>query len=152
MRQRIQVKRSNPAQIKAQPQIRPQSSEQVGSPAAPQLRISNRLLSTLRTYLPGAWIDPRNNELIALYRLRYRMAMEEEKYDTAMIFLNKILELDPLNLEAKFCKGEIYHRCLRDYSSAIEQYNKVIRLSAGNETAIETRARAGMAEIMEMLS
>ena len=69
-----------------------------------------------------------------------------------MIFLNKILELDPLNLEAKFCKGEIYHRCLRDYSSAIEQYNKVIRLSGGNETAIETRARAGMAEIMEMLS
>jgi tetratricopeptide (TPR) repeat protein len=148
MRQRIQVKRSNPAQIKAQPQ----PSAQVGSPAAPQLRISNRLLSTLRTYLPGAWIDPRNNELIALYRLRYRMAMEEEKYDTAMIFLNKILELDPLNLEAKFCKGEIYHRCLRDYSSAIEQYNKVIRLSGGNETAIETRARAGMAEIMEMLS
>lgn len=142
MRQRIQVKRSNP-----QP-----SQQQVGSPAAPQLRISNRLLSTLRTYLPGAWIDPRNNELIALYRLRYRMAMEEEKYDTAMIFLNKILELDPLNLEAKFCKGEIYHRCLGDYSSAIEQYNKVIRLSGGNETAIETRARAGMAEIMEMLS
>ena len=141
MRQRIQVKRSNP-----------QPSQQVGSPAAPQLRISNRLLSTLRTYLPGAWIDPRNNELIALYRLRYRMAMEEEKYDTAMIFLNKILELDPLNLEAKFCKGEIYHRCLGDYSSAIEQYNKVIRLSGGNETAIETRARAGMAEIMEMLS
>ena len=148
MRQRIQVKRSNPAA----PQTRTQPSQQVGSPAAPQLRISNRLLSTLRTYLPGAWIDPRNNELIALYRLRYRMAMEEEKYDTAMIFLNKILELDPLNLEAKYCKGEIYHRCLRDYSSAIEQYNKVIRLSAGNENAIETRARAGMAEIMEMLS
>jgi tetratricopeptide (TPR) repeat protein len=148
MRQRIQVKRSNPSA----PPARPNSGQQVGSPAAPQLRISNRLLSTLRTYLPGAWIDPRNNELIALYRLRYRMAMEEEKYDTAMIFLNKILELDPLNLEAKFCKGEIYHRCLNDYSSAIEQYNKVIRLSGGNETAIETRARAGMAEIMEMLS
>jgi tetratricopeptide (TPR) repeat protein len=151
MRQRIQVKRSNPSQVKTPPQ-RMQLQEVVPTAAGPQLRISNRLLSTLRTYLPGAWIDPRNNELIALYRLRYRMAMEEEKYDTAMIFLNKILELDPLNLEAKFCKGEIYHRCLRDYSSAIEQYNKVIRLSGGNENAIETRARAGMAEIMEMLS
>jgi tetratricopeptide (TPR) repeat protein len=138
MRQRIQVKRSNP-------------SVQATATGGPQLRISNRLLSTLRTYLPGAWIDPRNNELIALYRLRYRMAMEEEKYDTAMIFLNKILELDPLNLEAKFCKGEIYHRCLGDYSSAIEHYNKVIRLS-GNDEVIHTRARAGMAEIMEMLS
>lgn len=144
MRQRIQVKRSNPPVT----QVRSQAT----AAGTPKLGISNRLLSTLRTYLPGAWIDPRNNELIALYRLRYRMAMEEEKYDTAMIFLNKILELDPLNLEAKFCKGEIYHRCLNDYSSAIEHYNKVIRLSAGTDDAIHTRARAGMAEIMEMLS
>lgn len=133
MRQRIQVKRSNPPQP---------------GPTTP-----NRLLSTLRTYLPGVWLDPRNDELITLYRLRYRMALDEEKYDTAMIFLNKILELDPMNLEAKLSKGEVYHRCLGDYSLAIEHYNKVIRLSAsaGNE-AICTRARAGMAEIMEMLS
>jgi tetratricopeptide (TPR) repeat protein len=150
MRQRIQVKRSNPA-----PQPTSSSARQPTSSSAvhPQLRISNRLLSTLRTYLPGAWIDPRNEELITLYRLRYRMAMEEEKYDTAMIFLNKILELDPANLEAKYCKGEIYHRCLGDYSRAIEHYNKVIRLSAGAENdPIHIRAKAGMAEIMEMLS
>jgi tetratricopeptide (TPR) repeat protein len=135
MRQTIKVKRSNPAP----------------APAVPGLR--GRLLSTLLTYLPGAWIDPRNNELITLYRLRYRMAMEEQKYDTAMIFLNKILELDPMNLEAKLCKGEMYHRCLGDYPRAIEQYNKVIRLSAdGQDDKVNTRARAGMSEIMEMLS
>ena len=57
-------------------------------------------MSTLLTYLPGAWIDPNNRELISLYRLRYRMALEEAKYDAAMIFLNKILELDPVNIEA----------------------------------------------------
>jgi tetratricopeptide (TPR) repeat protein len=132
MRQTIRVKRSNPA---------------------PQPGVKGRLLNTLRTVLPGAWIDPKNNELITLYRLRYRMAMEEEKYDTAMIFLNKILELDPLNLDAKLCKGDIYHRCLNDYTSAIEQYNKVIRLSAeeGDDT-VRTRARAAMSEIMELLS
>lgn len=112
-----------------------------------------RLLSTLLTYLPGAWIDPKNNELITLYRLRYRMAMEEGKHDIAMIFLNKILEIDPANLEAKLCKGEIYHRCLGDYSRAIDQYNKVIRLTAdGKDEAVNTRARAAMSEIMEMLS
>ena len=121
--------------------------------AIERLPAFDRLLSTLRTVLPGAWIDPRNNELITLYRLRYRMAMEEEKYDTAMIFLNKILELDPMNLEAKLCKGEVYHRCLGDYSRAIEQYNKVIRLSAGGQNeAVLLRARAAMSEIMEMLS
>ena len=131
MRQTIKVKRSNPA-------------------PAPGIR--GRLLSTLMTYLPGAWIDPRNNELITLYRLRYKMAMEEQKYDTAMIFLNKILELDPMNLDAKLSKGELYHRCLGDYPRAIEQYNKVIRLSAGSNEAVHTKARLAMSEIMEMLS
>jgi tetratricopeptide (TPR) repeat protein len=125
--QRLQIKRSNAVQ-------------------------RNRLLSTLLTYLPGAWIDPKNNELISLYRLRYKIAMEEERYDTAMIFLNKILEIDPINLEAKLCKGDIYHRC-RDYSKAIEQYNKVMRLTSDRqEDTHHLRARAAMSEIMEMLS
>jgi tetratricopeptide (TPR) repeat protein len=113
----------------------------------------HRLLSTLLTYLPGAWIDPRNNELIALYRLRYKMALEEEKYDSAMIFLNKILELDPMNVDAKLCKGELYHHCLNDYPKAIEQYNKVIRLTSDRqEDATHLRAREAMSEIMELLS
>ncbi len=126
--QRIEVKRSNPP-------------------------VRNRLLSTLLTYLPGAWIDPKDNELIALYRLRYKMAVEEQKYDTAMIFLNKILELDPMNVEAKLCKGEIYHRFLHDYPKAIEQYNKVIRLTSDRQQEpVHVRARTAMAEIMELLS
>jgi tetratricopeptide (TPR) repeat protein len=131
MRQTISVKRSNPA--------------------APQPGMKGRLLDTLRNVLPGAWIDPKNNELITLYRLRYKMAVEEQKYDTAMIFLNKILELDPMNLDAKLCKGDLYHRCLGDYPRAIEQYNKVIRL-ADEDDSVRTRARAAMSEIMEMLS
>jgi tetratricopeptide (TPR) repeat protein len=127
--QRIEIKRSNPA-------------------------IRNRLLSTIRSVLPGAWIDPKNNELITLYRLRYKMAMEERKFDIALIFLNKILELDPMNAEVKLCKGEIYHRCLHDYPKAIEQYNKVIRTSGEpqGEDPTRLRARAAMAEIMELLS
>jgi len=127
MRQRFQSNRSSPA-------------------------VKNRLLSTLFRHLPGAWLDPRHNELISLYRLRYRMALEEQKYDTALIFLNKIVELDPMDVEAKLCKGEIYHRCLRDYPKAIEQYNKVIKLTNEKESEkLHDRARAGMAEIMELL-
>ena len=128
MRQRLEVKRSN-------------------TPAR------NRLLSTVLTYLPGAWIDPKKDELISLYRLRYRIALEEGRFDTAMIFLNKILELDPMNVEAKLCKGEIYHNCLGDFERAIEQYTKVIRLTSDRQTeAVHVKARARMAEIMEMLS
>jgi tetratricopeptide (TPR) repeat protein len=123
-----------------------------------QVRRSNmpaprRLLSTLMNYLPGAWIDPKMSELISLYRLRYRIALEEERYDTAMIFLNKILELDPVNVEAKLCKGEIYHRCLGDYANAIDQYSKVIRLTSNRQgDTVHVKARAAMSEIMEMLS
>ena len=128
MRQQIPVKRSNPA-------------------------LKTRLLATIRTYLPGAWIDPKQNELVTLYRLRYKMAMEEQKFDTAIIFLNKIVELDPVDVEAKMAKAEIYHRCLRDYPRAIEQYNKVIKLTNGRDAeTIHRRARAAMAELMELLS
>lgn len=115
--------------------------------------IRNRLLSTIFRHLPGAWIDPKHNELISLYRLRYKMALEEQKYDTALIFLNKIVELDPMDLEAKLCKGEIYHHNLQDFQKAIEQYNKVIKLTSGKESEhLHRRARAAMAEIMELLS
>jgi tetratricopeptide (TPR) repeat protein len=118
-----------------------------------EVKRSNRFVSAIQTYLPGAWIAPKENELVALYRLRYKMALEEQKYDTALIFLNKILELDPVNVEAKLCKGEIYHRHLRDYGKAIEQYNKVIRLTHDRrDDAVHVRARDAMAEIMELLS
>lgn len=113
-----------------------------------------RLLSAIRTYLPGAWIQPSSSELVALYRLRYKMALEEQKYDAAMIFLNKILEVEPLDAEAKLSKGELYHRHLRDYSRAVEQYSKVIRLSVTDERAeaVRGKAKASLTEIMEMLS
>ena len=113
----------------------------------------NRLLSTIFRHLPGAWIDPKNNELISLYRLRYKMALEEQKFDTALIFLNKIVELDPKDMDAKFCKADIYHRCLKDYPKAIDQYNKVIRLTNDSPSeSVHLRAREAMSEIMELLS
>lgn len=112
-----------------------------------------RLISTLLRHLPGAWVDPKHNELIPLYRLRYKMAMEEQKYDTALIFLSKIIDLNPTDVEAKLAKAEIYHRCLRDYPKAIEHYNKVIKLTNSKDAdAIHRRARAAMAELMELLS
>src|SRR3954447_26642255 len=128
MRQQIPVKRSNPA-------------------------LKTRLLATIRTYLPGAWIEPKQNELVTPYPLGDKLGMEEQRYDPGMICLNRILELEPMNIEAKLCKGEIYYRCLNDYPKAIEQYNKVLRLTNDRQTEqVHLRARAAMAEIMELLS
>lgn len=97
-------------------------------------------------------MSPSSTELVALYRQRFRMALADEKFDTALIFLNKILELEPLDLEAKYCKGQIYHRHLSDYPRAIEQYQKVIRLTGGQNSEISLMARSSMSEIMELLS
>lgn len=120
---------------------------------APQPVQRRRLLSAIRTYLPGAWFSPSANELVSLYRLRYRMALDEGKYDTAMIFLNKILEVDPVNVEAKLCVAELYHRHLGDLSRAVEQYNKVIRLTASTPNDyIHRRARTSLTEIIDLLS
>lgn len=118
-----------------------------------QVVTKNRVLSAILTCLPGAWIQPSDHDLVALYRMRYRMAMEEKKYDAAMIFLNKILEVQPLNLEAKLDKGELFHRHLQDYDRAIEQYSKVIRLTSSDESSeYQRRARGSMSELMEMFS
>ena len=112
-----------------------------------------RLLSAIRTYLPGAWVSPSPQELISLYRLRYRMALEDGKYDSALIFLNKILEVDPMNSEAKLCVAELYHRHLGDLGRAVEQYNKVIRLTASTPAdQVHKRARTSLTEILELLS
>jgi tetratricopeptide (TPR) repeat protein len=113
----------------------------------------NGFLSAILTHIPGAWFNPKNDELVALYSLRYKMALEERKYDIALIFLNKILEVDPGNVEAKLCKADLYYRHIRNYGLAIEQYNKVIRLTSDRPgDASCERARNSLAEIMELLS
>lgn len=120
------------------------------TPVAPQ---KNRFVSAVVNCLPEAWFSPASSELVALYKLRYRMALEERKYDSALIFLNKILEVEPLNLEAKLCKGEIYHRHMSDYGNAVDHYNKVLRLTSGDpSTEVHQRARKNLSELMEMLS
>ena len=125
----------------------------------PRLRIKRsatpakgRFLEAIINHLPGAWLTPSLHELVSLYRLRYQMALEEQKYDIALIFLNKILEADPMNLEAKFCKGELYHRHLHDYALAVEQYSKVIRLTTNLRSPLHEKARSSLSEIMELLS
>jgi Tfp pilus assembly protein PilF len=108
----------------------------------------HRLISAIRTYLPGAWVSPTKQELISVYRVRYRMALDEGKYDAALIFLNKILEVDPVDVDAKLCKAEIYRK-LGDLTHAVEQYNKVIRLTAGDEAdKRHARARKSLSEIL----
>lgn len=110
-----------------------------------------KLLTALLTHLPGAWMSPSEDELVSLYQLRYRMAMEEKKYDIALVFLNKILEVQPRNLDARFRKGEIYHLHTKEIGQAIDQYKKIIRMTPPGDDHRE-RARTQLTELIEMVS
>jgi tetratricopeptide (TPR) repeat protein len=110
-----------------------------------------RFLTSLLTHLPGAWLSPTTDELVSLYQLRYRMAMQEQKYDIALVFLNKILEVQPKNFEARLCKGQILHRHTRDLSEAIDQYNKVLRMAPAGDATRE-KARSSLTELIRMVS
>jgi tetratricopeptide (TPR) repeat protein len=114
--------------------------------------IGRRFVTALRRHLPGAFLTPEKKELVALYRLRYRMAMDERKHDCARIFLEKIMEVDPTDLDARICYAELHHRHLRDFDRAVEQYNKVIRLAGPASSEAGRRARGGLTELIELLS
>lgn len=114
--------------------------------------ITGRLTTALRRHLPGAFLNPEKKELVALYRLRYRMAMDERKLDCARIFLEKIMEVDPSDLDARICHAELHHRHLRDFDRAVEQYTKVIKLAGSTHPELGRRARGGLTEIIELLS
>jgi tetratricopeptide (TPR) repeat protein len=114
--------------------------------------IGTRLASALRSCIPGAFVNPSRQDLVALYRLRYKMALDERKYESALIFLDKILEVDPSDAEARLWKCELYHRHLRDFGRAIEAYNRLIRYPGAADRDIARKARSGLTEIMELLS
>ena len=112
---------------------------------------SKRLISAVLSRLPGAWMSPSDGDLVALYRMRYEMALEEDKFDTALVFLNKIIEVDPKNLEAKLQIGRLHHLHTREYSKAIAEYNKVLRL-APEDAPIRNQARTSLSELIELVS
>ncbi len=67
---------------------------------------------------------------IALYRRRAEMARREERYADSLVFLAKILRLNPYDLSARMQVAETYHRCLDEPAKALLTYEKVIA-SAG---------------------
>ena len=67
-------------------------------------------------------------------------------------YLDQLVTQYPNDERAHFNLGGYYFG-QQDYPNAIEQYNKVIRLTNDRrQEAVHVRARAAMAEIMELLS
>lgn len=75
---------------------------------------------------------PRREDSAEEARLYYRrgcLAAAEERYDVALIFCGKALDLDPGNLPTRLLVAQIRHRGLHDLDAAITGYRKVITLA-----------------------
>lgn len=63
-----------------------------------------------------------------LYLQRALQASDEERYDVALVFCEKVLQVAPGNLAARFLTGQIHDRVLGDVDAAVAAYRKVITL------------------------
>lgn len=73
------------------------------------------------------------SDVIRVYRRHAARAISEERWPTAAIFLDRILDVDPRNTEAWLMKGAVAQHCTRDEHTAIACYQKVITLCGYDE-------------------
>jgi tetratricopeptide (TPR) repeat protein len=82
----------------------------------------------LSSFLP---LPPREDfaEEARLYYRRACLAAAEERYDVALIFCGKVVDLDPKHLPTRLLVAQIYDYGLHDVSAAVTAYGKVITLA-----------------------
>ena len=85
-----------------------------------------------------------SEEEARLYYRRACLAATEERYDVALIFCAKAVDLDPDDLATRLLIAQIHDYGLHDLNAAVAAYRKVIALAAyDNENPY--RAAAGEA-------
>jgi len=107
-----------------------------------------RLLKSFRSTWAGERDSVTLEEEIALYRLRADVAAREERFHDALVFLAKILRLDPYDLTARLAVAETYHRALNEPTKALLTYEKVIAAANYDESnSCCVKARQGIREL-----
>ena len=80
-----------------------------------------------------------------LYYRRACLAAVEERYDVALIFCGKALELESAHLPTRLLIAQIYDRGLNDWDAAVPAYRKVIALAGyESDNPYCATARAGL--------
>src|SRR5271154_4441811 len=88
-------------------------------------------LKNLSQLLPGQ-SDPTGEA--DLYYRRARLAAAEERFDVALVFCTKAVEVSPRHLAARLLMAKIYDRGLNDLEAAVAGYKKVIALAGYDGT------------------
>jgi tetratricopeptide (TPR) repeat protein len=87
-------------------------------------------IKNISTFFPSR--EPLAEEAQLYYR-RACLAATEERYDVALIFCGKALELDPRHLPTRLLVAQIHDRGMKNVDAAVSSYRKVIAL-AGYES------------------
>ncbi len=69
-----------------------------------------------------------------LYYRRARLAAAEERFDVALVFCAKAVEVAPRHLAARLLIARIHDKGLRDLEGAVAAYKKVIALAGYDGT------------------
>ncbi|HTY41547.1 MAG TPA: hypothetical protein VMH79_06700 [Thermoanaerobaculia bacterium] len=88
-------------------------------------------LKNLSQLIPGQ-SDPSSEA--ELYYRRARLAAAEERFDVALVFCAKAIEVSPRYLAARLLAARIHDKGLNDLDAAVAGYKKVIAL-AGYDSA-----------------
>jgi hypothetical protein len=79
-------------------------------------------------------------EEIRLYHRRACLAATEERFDDALIFCGKALQIDPRDLSTRLLIARIYDRGFHDIDLAVAAYRKVITLAGYDSDDLYCRA------------
>lgn len=112
-----------------------------------------KLLRSFRsTFGPAAREEFTLDEEVALYRHRAEVALEEERWNDALVFLAKILRLNPYDLSARMAVAQTYHYALKESTKALLSYEKLIAASGYDESnSYSVAAREGIRELTSNL-
>ena len=105
----------------------------------------NSLTATFKQL--SSFLPPREDsvEEARLYYRRACLAAAEERYDVALIFCGKSVDLDPRHLPTRLLIAQIYDYGLHDVSAAVTAYGKVITLAGyDGENPYCSAARAAL--------
>lgn len=108
-----------------------------------------KLLRTVRLPFSGARRDDFSLEdEVALYRKRADLALREERWNDALVFLAKVLRLNPYDLHARMVVAGTYHRHLDEPTKALLTYEKVIAAAGYDDSnPFCASAREGIREL-----
>jgi hypothetical protein len=87
---------------------------------------------------------------LRVYRRHAARALAEERWQIAEIFLDRILDIDPMNTEAWLMKGHLRQHCREDEEAAVTCYRKVISLCGyDSEHPHVQRARQSLGRLLQ---